>query len=354
MNRIRVLVVEDSLTVRRRLVEVLESDPGIEVVGEAEDGQRAIELCMALKPDIITLDMMLPVMSGLAATEYLMAYCPTPILVVSSSVNRGELYKTYEALAAGAVEVMEKPRAEEAEGEWERQFLSMVKLVARVKVVTHLRGRRNARLPMPVEAPSDQRTAAERAEALARDNRCRLVAIGTSTGGPGAIVEVLRALPADFRLPVLLVIHISEPFGSTFADWLDSQTTHRVHLAYNGEDLPKGGVVMAPPDRHLIVRDRKLYLTDGPERFSCRPSVDVLFESVAREFGATAAAVVMTGMGQDGARGLLAIREAGGLTLAQDEASSVVYGMPREAALLGAAQMILPLAEIGPALAKLQ
>ena len=144
MNRLRVLVVEDSLTVRRRLCEVLESDPGIEVVGEAEDGQRAIELCLALKPDVITLDMMLPVMSGLAATAYLMVYCPTPILVVSSSINRGELFKTYEALAAGAVEVMEKPRPEEPEGEWERHFISMVKIVARVKVVTHLRGRRAA------------------------------------------------------------------------------------------------------------------------------------------------------------------------------------------------------------------
>jgi two-component system chemotaxis response regulator CheB len=196
MSKIRILVVEDSLTVRRRLVEVLEADPGIEVVGEAEDGQRAIELCLALKPDAITLDMMLPVMSGLAATEYLMAYCPTPILVVSSSINRGELYKTYEALAAGAVEVMEKPRADEPEGEWERQFIAMVKLVARVKVVTHLRGRRSGRpvgeLPL---APPDLRTAAERSEVLSRKSSCRMVAIGTSTGGPGAIVEVLRALP---------------------------------------------------------------------------------------------------------------------------------------------------------------
>ena len=354
MSRLRVLVVEDSLTVRRRLCEVLQTDPDIEVVGEAEDGQRAIELCLALKPDVITLDMMLPIMSGLAATEYLMAYCPTPILVVSSSINRGELFKTYEALAAGAVEVMEKPGADEPEGEWERQFVSMVKLVARVKVVTHLRGRRTVRpaqagdaLPAPAFAPE-----AEVAAAAARRG-CRLIALGTSTGGPGAIVEVLRALPANFRIPILFVIHISEPFGTTFADWLDSQTPHRVHIAFDGEELPRSGVVMAPPNRHLIVRDRKLLLSDGPERYSCRPSVDVLFESVAREYGATCAAAILTGMGQDGARGLLAVREAGGFTIAQDEASSIVYGMPREAAQLGAAQMVLPLAEIGPTLAAL-
>ena len=364
MSRIRVLVVEDSLTVRNRLREVLEADPGIDVVGEAEDGQRAIELCLALRPDVITLDMMLPVMSGLAATEYLMAYCPTPILVVSSSVNRGELYKTYEALAAGALEVMEKPRADEAEGVWERQFISMVKLVARVKVVTHLRGRRTARIAqvgdiaagLPEVRPAALNEVAPELAGMAGTaarTGCRLIALGTSTGGPGAIVEVLRSLPPDFRIPILFVIHISEPFGSTFADWLDSQTTHRVHLAYDGEDIPKNGVVMAPPNRHLLVRDRKLHLSDGPERHSCRPSVDVLFESVAREFGATCAAAILTGMGQDGARGLLAVRDAGGRTIAQDEGSSVVYGMPREAALLGAAQMVLPLSEIGPALARL-
>src|ERR1700735_2119773 len=137
MPRIRVLVVEDSLTVRRLLCEVLASDPEIEVVGEAGDGKRAIELCQALRPDVMTLDMMLPVMSGLAATEYVMAHCPTPILVVSASTNRGEVFKTYEALAAGAVDVLEKPRGGEADGEWERHFVSTVKLVSRILVITH-------------------------------------------------------------------------------------------------------------------------------------------------------------------------------------------------------------------------
>jgi len=299
--------------------------------------------------------MMLPVMSGLAATEYLMAYCPTPILVVSSSINRGELFKTYEALAAGAVEVMEKPRADEPEGDWERQLVSMVKIVARVKVVTHLRGRRGLR-PAQVGNDMPETRALPVAGALAPvklRGGCRLIALGTSTGGPGAMVEVLRALPANFRIPILFVIHISEPFGSTFADWLDSQTEHRVHLAYDGEEIPKNGVVMAPPNRHLLVRGNKLHLSDGPERHSCRPSVDVLFESVAREYGATCAAAILTGMGQDGARGLLAVREAGGFTIAQDEASSIVYGMPREAANIGAAQMVLPLSEIGATLAGL-
>src|ERR1051325_5163185 len=141
MNRVRVLVVEGSLTMRSPLCDVLGTDPGIEIVGEAEDGKRAVELCVALRPDVITLDMMLPLMSGLAATEYIMAHCPTPILIVSSSTNRGELFKTYEALAAGAVDVLEKPRGDEPDGMWEAKFLSALKMVARIRVITHLRGR---------------------------------------------------------------------------------------------------------------------------------------------------------------------------------------------------------------------
>src|SRR5258708_9531481 len=141
MNKVRVLVVEDSLTVRRRLCEVLSDDPSIEVVGEAEDGKTAIELCDKLRPDLICLDMILPVMSGLAATEYVMAHFPTPILVVSASFNRGELFKTFDALAACAVEVLEKPRGDERDGEWERTFIDTVKLVSRIKVITHLRAR---------------------------------------------------------------------------------------------------------------------------------------------------------------------------------------------------------------------
>ena len=168
------------------------------------------------------------------------------------------------------------------------------------------------------------------------------------------MIDLLRALPVDYPFPILLVLHIGEPFGAGFADWLDGQTAHRVRYARDGEPLgTKGRVVMAPVDRHMAVENRVIRLHGGAERHSCRPSVDVLFESVAREFGGCAAAALLTGMGRDGATGLLDIRRAGGFTIAQDEASSVVYGMPREAAIIGAAQKILPLAEIGPALAAL-
>lgn len=342
-NPLRVLVADDSLTVRRRLCEVLAAHPGFEVVGEAADGKQAIEHCRRLRPDIITMDMMMPVMSGLAATEYIMAHCPTPILVVSASINRGELFKTYDALAAGAVDVLDKPLGDEIDGDWEQRFLSSVKIAARIRVITHPRARLAAR------------AGAGAAGLAVGSATSRLIALGASTGGPGALVDVLGALHAPLRVPVLVVLHINETFAGAFADWLDAQTPHRVAYARDGEPLAgtAGRITVAPPGHHLVLADGHLHLNQGPERHSCRPAVDCLFESLAGECGSTTAAALLTGMGRDGARGLLAIRQAGGHTIAQDEASSVVYGMPREAVALGAAARVLPLAEIGPALATL-
>ena len=309
---LRVLVVEDSLTVRRRLCDVLSAEAGIEVVGEAEDGRRAIELCQALRPDVVTMDMMLPVMTGLAATEYIMAHCPTPILVVSSSTNRGELFRTYDALAAGAVDVLEKPGGDEPEGHWEQRFVATVRLVARIRVITHLRARLGAPPVRRAAPPPSTSTPPPRPP-------CRLIAIGASTGGPGAIVAVLRGLAAQLQAPVLIVLHINEPFGSAFADWLDAQTPRPVAYARDGESLAAlaGRVALAPPGRHLVVRHGRLHLTQEPERHSCRPSVDLLFESLAQDgAAATTAGCLLTGMGRDGAAGLLALRRAGGVTIA--------------------------------------
>jgi len=346
---VRVLVVEDSVTVRRHLCDVLRADPEIRVVAEAGDGKQAIHLCETLRPDVVTMDMMLPMMTGLGATEYIMAHCPTPILIVSSSTNRGEVFKTYEALAAGAVDVLEKPTGHEPDGVWEQNFLRTVKLVSRVRTVTHVRARLG---PLGLLPPAPHAWSAAQ---LASRERCRVVAMGASTGGPGAILEILRALPQNFALPLLIVLHINEPFAAAFAEWLDGQTGLRVSYAVDGQLLAatNGRVCMAPPDSHLIVRNGRLQLTRDPERHSCRPAVDVLFESLALEYGASAAACLLTGMGRDGAAGLLAVRRAGGLTIAQDEATSVVYGMPREAVLAGAAERVLALGQIGPTIAAL-
>jgi two-component system, chemotaxis family, protein-glutamate methylesterase/glutaminase len=354
MAKTRVLVVEDSLTARKHLVSVLNADPSLTVIGEAEDGKRAIELCRALRPDVVTLDMMLPLLSGVAVTEYIMAYCPTPILVVSSSVNRGELYKTYDALAAGAVDVFEKPSGCDPDGAWERGLVGAVKIAARIRVITHVRGKlaslnhvngtghagSYAGAPVPACVPE-------------HGSHRSLIAIGASTGGPAAIVDILRDLPQDFPVPILLVIHISEAFSSAFAEWLDGQTKLRVRYARDGEAIPArgtAGVLMAPPGSHLVAAHGYFYLRDTPERNSCRPSIDVLFESLAAHHGPETVACLLTGMGRDGAAGLLALRLAGALTLAQDEASSIIFGMPREAIEMGAAARVLPLDQFSAAL----
>ncbi|MGE3547451.1 MAG: CheB methylesterase domain-containing protein, partial [Kofleriaceae bacterium] len=251
-----------------------------------------------------------------------------------------------DALAAGAVDVLEKPRGDEIDSVWETRYRAALKLVSRIKVITHLRARLGTlgRSPTPLTHVLPP----------ASPQPVRAIAIGVSTGGPAAIVEILRELRAP-GVPILLVLHIDEPFSSAFAEWLDGQTSHRVSYARDGEPLATIGsrVVMAPPGRHMITSGGRVMLTADAPRHSCRPSVDVLFESLARDCGGGVIACLLTGMGRDGASGLLEIRRAGGLTIAQDEASCVVYGMPREAALLGAAERVLPLSEIGPAITKL-
>jgi two-component system, chemotaxis family, protein-glutamate methylesterase/glutaminase len=344
-RRVRVLVVEDSATVRARIVAALRADPGIEVVGGATDGHTAIELCKALRPDVVTMDMMLPGISGLAAVEHLMQHCPTPILVISAANNRAGFVDTFAALTAGAVDVLDKPDATVAGSSeaWDRHLLATVKLVAKIPVITHIGPNpgRPAQLGSPLRPD--------------RPGRYSIVAIGASTGGPTAVATVLGGLPQSFALPVLLVMHVSEYFGAAFASWLEDVTGRRVRLASTGQPVSSaaGEVIMAPPGLHLTVQDGLMLLTRAPERHSCRPSVDVLFESLSRGYGSSVAACLLTGMGRDGATGLLEIHRSGGLTLAQDEATSVVYGMPGEAVRLGAAQHVLPIDRIGPALSRL-
>ncbi|BCJ56536.1 chemotaxis response regulator protein-glutamate methylesterase [Actinoplanes sp. NBRC 14428] len=349
---IRVVVVEDSATMRHHLRNALAADPELRVVGEAVDGAQAVEMVGRLRPDVVTMDMILPTMSGLVATEHIMAEFPTPILVVSSA-DRRELFSTYNALAAGAVDVLEKPRGDESDAGWGRRLCSAVRLVSRIRVITHPRARLDGR-----NRPESRPSAPAPAAFSVRDGAApRIVVVGASTGGPGAITDLLRALPVGFRTPVLCVQHLaaSEPFAVAFSDWLAGQTGRNVSYATDGLPLTAlaGRVLLAPPDRHLLVADGAVRLSTAPPRHSCRPSVDVLFESVAAEYGSSAVGCLLTGMGRDGADGLLRMRSRGALTFAQDEASCIVYGMPREAALLGAAAYVLPPARIAARLAEL-
>jgi two-component system, chemotaxis family, protein-glutamate methylesterase/glutaminase len=347
VSEIRVLVVEDSVTMRHHLRQSLAADPAMRIVGEALDGGQAVEMCGRLRPDVVTMDMMLPTMSGLAATEQIMAHFPTPILVVSSA-DRQELFSTYDALAAGAVDVLEKPRGDADDDQWGARLRAAVRLISRIRVIRHPRARLAGPPPGPVPP----------VEGMSQpQGDVRVVAVGASTGGPGALTELLRGLPTGFRTPVLCVQHFaaSEPFAVAFTDWLAGQTGRAVGYARDGAEVAAlaGRVVLAPPDRHLRVSGGVLRLDDGPPRHNCRPAVDVLFESVADEYGPHAAGCLLTGMGRDGAHGLLRMRARGATTFAQDEASCVVYGMPREAALLGAASLVLPPACMAVRLASL-
>lgn len=345
MSRIRILVVEDSLTVRMRLLEVLNADPTIEVVGDTPDGRKAVAMCQQLRPDVVSLDMVLPGLSGLQVTEEIMARCPTPIVIVSASLNRGEIFNTFDALRAGAVDVLEKPTLDENDANWARQLLSTVKMAARIRVITHVRPRSRTITPAPVVPACTWKPA----------DAPRLIAIGASTGGPAAVMTILQQLPAGFRLPIVLLLHISDAFGPSFIEWLNSVSPFRVTPAREGDPLPEPGaarVIMAPPGRHLVVSQGVFRLTNAVERHSCRPSIDTLFESLAAELGSNTIGCLLTGMGRDGAVGLRAIRQAGGLTIAQDATTSVVFGMPGAAIELQAAQLVLPLGEIAPVLAE--
>jgi two-component system, chemotaxis family, protein-glutamate methylesterase/glutaminase len=359
VKKVRVLIADESLSVRKRLTAALAVDPECEVVGEASDGQRAFELCAELRPSVITLDVMLPGVDGVAVTERIMAFCPTPILIVSTSHQSTDVRKAFKALGAGAVDVLSKPPDDEPHGLFEQRFVSALKLVSRIKVITHLRGRLQTGpglLPGAFASLAPARAGADRGLGAPSVDRYQLIGVGASTGGPSAVATVLRALPATFPLPVLLVLHLSPVFGATFIEWIGTRISLPIAFGVDGEPLPRPGaprVIMAPPDRHLVVQAGRLRLTADPERHSCRPSVDVLFESIAKELGPAAVGCLLTGMGRDGARGLLAMKRAGATTLAQDEATSIVYGMPREAIRLDAATDILPLHAIGPALTRL-
>ena len=367
---IRVLVVDDSVSARSILTLILQSAPDIQVVGEAKDGRSALELAQKLKPDLITMDIYMPVMDGFESTKHIMAQCPTPILVVTASQNlRRDRDRVFESIAMGALDVVGKPRIDtlDAPGQSAAELLQKVRLLSRVKVVTHLAGRwplpseigarvseaalREGKPPSPLVARPP--TPATPLPALAA-GRFEVVAIAASTGGPTALRQVLSALPANFPAAVAIVQHIAPGFTRGLVEWLHSFTNLQVQEATPTDWLRPGVALVAPSDAHLVVAPGgPIRLVDSEPVDAHRPSANVLFWSLAKSYGAKAIGVVLTGMGRDGAAGLLQMKQAGAVTLAQDEATSAVFGMPKAAISFGAADEVLPIQEIGPRIVQL-
>ncbi len=339
---IRVLLAEDSLTVRQLLVEQFQGDSEIEVVGQANNGAEAVELACRLRPDIVAMDVHMPVLDGLDATKEIMVRSPVPIVLISSSSRPGDVELALNAMRAGALMVLEKPddpRSTCFDGR-RQQLIQMVKAMAQVKVV-----RRWAPKGEHARAP----TASPR-----RGAPVRLVAIAASTGGPAVLQRVLSDLPGDYPAPVLVVQHIATGFMHGLADWLNASSAVRVKVAEDGEALQPHVAYLSPDGRHMgASAPGRIQLSDAPPVGGFRPSGTHLFESAANLAGPALAAVILTGMGSDGVAGLHRVRAAGGTVLAQDEATSVVYGMPRDAVAAGLVDAVLGVEQIAPRLVAL-
>ncbi len=328
MSPVRVVVVEDSAVQRAHLISVLEATKEIKVVGQAVDTDGALAAVRSSRPDVVTMDLHLPGAGGVEAIRQVMQASPVPILVLTVSAGEGQPSRlALDALSAGAVEVLPKP------SRWTESDQTRLRTT-----VVALRGARPARPKAPAPLPGATAAAGT------------VVAVAASTGGPGAIARVLADL-AGLRAPVLVVQHIHSDFMANFVSWLGTRSPLLVSAAQDGASPAKGHVYVAPSHFHLrIDPDRRLRLDPRPASLH-RPSADELFRPVARSVGPAGIGVLLTGMGDDGAAGLLAMRGAGGQTLCQDEATSTVFGMPRAAQRLGAATCVLALEEIGPRVA---
>jgi two-component system, chemotaxis family, protein-glutamate methylesterase/glutaminase len=344
-RRIRVLIVDDSALVRSLLTDILRSDPAIEVVGVASDAHAAREKIKQLNPDVLTLDVEMPKMDGITFLKNLMRLRPMPVVMVSSLTERGADV-TLDALAIGAIDYLPKPKIDLAATlkDYSEELIEKIKIASRASVRA-LDPHRAATLGVHPRYSTDAVLPKTSGAAHLRTTD-RIIAIGASTGGTEAIKAVLTKLPPDTP-GVVIAQHIPKAFSTPFANRMNDCCQMTVYEAEDGQQVLAGHAYIAPGDRHLmVVRDGARYvlrLDDGVPVNRHKPSVDVLFRSVAQNAGRNAIGVILTGMGKDGARGLKEMLDAGSQTIAQDEATSVVWGMPGEAVSLGAAQHVIPL-----------
>jgi two-component system, chemotaxis family, protein-glutamate methylesterase/glutaminase len=336
---IKVLLADDSVVVRAVLRDIFHATDDIAVVGEAENGKEAITLTEQLKPDLIVMDIMMPIMDGLTAIEVIMARFPTPILVLSATMDDREVKHAFTAIKKGALDVMEKPHLSGLQhgSSFEARIIEKARILARVKVIRR----------RPTKADK-----AELKTGYQKGGR-NILAIGASTGGPKAVMSIMKGLPADLKATIFIVQHIASGFARGFAQWLDHDSRLNVRLAADGQGYGKWEALVAPNDCHMVLEKGKIRLLQTEPVNCCRPSIDVFFNSLAEEEGARVVGVLLTGMGKDGAQGLRHIKDKGGFTMVQDEMSCTVFGMPKAAIALDAADEIVPLLSLPEAITKI-
>lgn len=352
---VKVVIAEDSSTIRYILKKILDSDPKITVVASAKNGIEAVELVAKHKPDLVTMDIRMPLMNGFEATQEIMKTNPTPILVISSSVNSDDLNITFNAIKAGALDIVEKPKGNYSFDfeKISKRLINKVKILSEVKVIRH-RGNFQPKLKdYENKAPAPTR---EYKRPIVNEHKKKLpelIAIVSSTGGPKALLRVLSQLDKNFPIPICVVQHITPGFGQGLITWLNRDCPIEVKFAEEGEKLKAGTVYFAKDDRHLTIKDKSVKYIDEDAVVGLRPYGNYLLDSIAKDYAADAIGIVLTGMGRDGADGLKKMKDKGAYTIGQDEKSCVVYGMPKEALDIGALSTQMPLDEIAGYLTKM-
>lgn len=340
---IKVLIVDDSKTVRDLLQVVLESDDELKVIGTVASGEQALALLASSKPDIITMDLHMPGMSGLLVTRKIMSQSPIPIVIVTA--DSSSALQSFKLIEAGAVAVHETPPAPGSPGHQQAvdRLIKTLKSLSGVKLV-----KRNYR---PAETAEESQSA--HSIPFHEGRECKIVVLGASTGGPQTIKQILDELPGEFAFPIVVAQHISSGFLPGFASWLNESSKIRAQIAHEGAELQAGNLYLAPDNMHTgLSSERTIFLSNADKEYGLRPSVSFLFKSAA-QLGNKVVAILLTGMGRDGGSELGLIKNAGGLTIAQDKESSIVFGMPAEAIKLGNAQYILPPSQIAQILKNL-
>jgi two-component system chemotaxis response regulator CheB len=332
-NKIKVLIVEDSIIFVTLLKAILSKDDQIEICGVVRNGAAAVDFVKEIRPDVITMDINMPIMNGYDATQIIMHIAPVPIIILSANIDENDVNDTFKALEAGAVSVIEKPSDIESSEfpNYEKRLIQLVKLMSEVKVVTRISHLPKEKAVLPARHYTEPSL-----------DKIEVVGIGASTGGPLVLEKILSGIPRDFLYPILIVQHITKGFTKGLVDWLNHTSSIPVKLAENNEPIRNGICYIAPDDMHLGINRNIIMLSNAPPLYNMRPAVGFLFNKLAENYGNKALGILLTGMGRDGSEELTKLKQTGAITIAQDEESCVIFGMPGEAVKMNGATHIMP------------